>query len=102
MACRYEALGFVAALALLPMAASAATVDITFQSFGNTASGSSPNKSAAITALDDFIGSSPIIGAEDFEEFAKCPANVCASANSTKDTRKDNRYAIADCLGLIV
>ena len=75
-----KALGLVAALALAPMGASAAVVDITIQNFGT---GSAVDTANATAALDAFMGSSPITGTEDFEGFTACTGgNVggCASA----------------------
>jgi hypothetical protein len=50
-----RAFGLVAALALAPMAASAATVDIQFQAFGT---GSPAGITAALAARDAFMGGS--------------------------------------------
>lgn len=78
-----KALGLAAALALAPVAASAATVTINFQEFGNIAGGSTPDIGAAIAERDLFIGSAPIIRSEDFEGFTACPNDMgCASADS--------------------
>ena len=77
-----KALGLAAALALAPMVASAATVDITFQSFGSFNS-SDFDKAGAIAAQTIFMGSTRIGGAEDFEGFTNCPDATCASADNT-------------------
>ena len=78
-----RAFGLVAALALAPLAAPAATVDIQFQAFG---SGSPAGITAALAARDAFMGGSQITRTEDFEGFQACrtaTAATCASADST-------------------
>jgi hypothetical protein len=79
----YKALGVAAAIALSPMAASAATVDITFQNFGAGNPPPAANITTAKAALATFMGSTTIAGGEDFEGFTNCPAAVCASADDT-------------------
>lgn len=69
-----------ATMVLSPVAASAASVDINFQTFG---SGAGANIAGATAALDAFIGGQRIIGEETFDGFIACPAAGCASSPST-------------------
>lgn len=83
MAYHTRALGLAAALALAPMVAPAATVDIAFQAFGT---GSNANITAALAARDAFMGGSRITRSEDFEDFQACreeTAATCAAADSS-------------------
>jgi len=59
-----------AAVALVPVFASAATVDINFQSFG--AGKNSADIAGAITERNAFIGSTPVVVNEAFDGFTAC------------------------------
>lgn len=83
-----RALCLTAALALAPMAASAATVDINIQSFGTLGSlsdtSNDPNIADALAARDTFIGGATIQAFEGFEGFTQCPdQNGCDSTGNT-------------------
>lgn len=93
-----KAFGLAAAIALVPVAAPAATVDIDFRSFG---SGNSVDTTGALAAQATFMGGIKTTG-EDFEGFAACPATTCAAADSTSpivSTRVGDFYRSGDATG---
>ncbi|WP_428515118.1 VPLPA-CTERM sorting domain-containing protein [Roseovarius sp.] len=69
-----------AAVALSPVAASSASVDINFQAFG---AGGSADIAGATTALDAFIGSAPVIAGETFDGFTACDGSNSASCDAS-------------------
>lgn len=85
-----KALCLTAALALSPMAASAATVDINIQSFGALVDLSdntkNPNIADALAARDAFIGGATIQAFEGFEGFTACDGSNGSSCASTGNT----------------
>jgi hypothetical protein len=102
MKCDYKALGLAAAVALAPMVASAATVDINFESFGSVGDVGGPDFAGAIAAQDAFMGSSPIIGMEDFSTFTACTGSNSGSCASSLAGTSDPivSSAVGDFSGL--
>ena len=70
-----------AIVALSPVAASAASVNIAFEAFAG------PSEiTDAISARDAFIGNAPKIYTETFDGFTACPATNCDSTSPSLDT----------------